>query len=320
MRRLIYASIFLLVSGLLLQPLAQAVDKIRIGLPADAGHFTLPLAQKRGFLKEEGFEAEIITITGPVANIALSNGDIDYYTGFGSAMRSMLQGSLPSRVIVCYRPSPHFVMLSRPELKSVKDLKGKTMGVAFIGGGPDLVTRMMLKHFGLDPQKDVKFVAGGGSEVRVFRMKQGLLDATAVPVPWDYHGKKMGLNIVARAEELFTYPISGLVAHTKKIKEKPDEIKRLIRAGIKANRYMRANREGTIPILMSTYKIDKEIATALYDSFVKGFNDDGNLPEDGFRRLIEDTKSITKVDREVAFSEVADLSILREAQRELGIK
>jgi ABC-type nitrate/sulfonate/bicarbonate transport system substrate-binding protein len=149
-------------------------------------------------------------------------------------------------------------------------------------------------------------------------MKQGLMDATAVPVPWDYHGKKLGFNILARAEELFTYPISGLIAHTKKIKEKPDEIKRLIRAGIKANRYMRLSREGTIPILMSTYKIDKEIAMALYDSFVKGFNDDGSLPEDGFRRLIDDTKNVTKVDRQVALSEVADLSILREVQRELG--
>ena len=55
-------------------------------------------------------------------------------------------------------------------------------------------------------------------------------------------------------------------------------------------------------------------------TFVKGFNNDGSLPEDGFRRLIEDTKRVTKVDREVALSEVADLSILREAQRELGIK
>jgi ABC-type nitrate/sulfonate/bicarbonate transport system substrate-binding protein len=218
MRGLIYASIFLLASGCLLQPLAQAVDKIRIGLPADAGHFTLPLAQKRGFLREEAFEAEIITITGPVANVALSNGDIDYYTGFGSAMRAMLQGLLPTRVVVCYRPSPHFVLLARPEIKSVKELKGKTIGVAFIGGGPDLVGRMMLKHFGLDPQKDVKFVAGGGTEVRIFRMKQGLLDGTAVPVPWDYHGKKLGFSVLARAEELFTYPISGLVAHTTKIK------------------------------------------------------------------------------------------------------
>ena len=295
----------------------HAADKIRIAMPADAGHFTLPLAQKRGFLKEEGIEAELITITGQVANISLASGEIDYYTGFGSAMRAMLQGLLPTRIVVCYRPSPHFVLLGRPELKSVKDLKGKTIG-ALPGGAPDLVARLIIKHFGLDPEKDVKFIR---SETvgAIPRMNQGLIDAQALPVPWDFHAKKLGLSILARAEELFTYPISGLIAHTKKIKEKPDEIKRVIKAGIKANRYMRANREGTIPILMSTYKLDKEIAAALYDSFVKGFSVDGNLPEDGLRRLIEDTKTITKVDRDVSISEVADLSILREAQRELGI-
>jgi len=123
--------------------------------------------------------------------------------------------------------------------------------------------------------------------------------------------------VLARAEDLFTYPISGLVAHTNKIKDKPDEIKRLIGAGIKANRYMRQNRDGTIPVLMSTYKLDKEVAISLYDSFVKGFNDDGNLPEEGFRQLIEDT--VTQIRRELAFNEVSDLSILKEAQRELGI-
>ena len=306
-----------LVTVILLHDSVHAADKIRIAMPADAGHFTFPLAQKRGFLKEEGIEADIITISGPVANIALSNGDLDYFTGFGSGMRSMLQG-LPARILVCYRPLPHFVLLGRPELKSVKDLKGKIIGVA-LGGGPDLVARLIIKHFGLDPDKDMTFVRGG-NETALARMKQGLMDATSAPVPWDYRAKKMGFNVLARAEDLFTYPISGLIAHTKKIKEKPDEIKRLIKAGIKANRYMRANRDGTIPILMSTYKLDKEVASALYDSFVKGFNDDGNLPEDGFRRLIEDTKSITKVDREIALSEVADLSILKEAQRELGIK
>ena len=310
--------VWLLLTVFLLDGSVHAADKIRIGMPADAGHFTFPLAQKKGFLKEEGFEAEIITITGPVANIALSNGDIDYYTGFGSAMRSMLQG-LPARIVACYRPLPHFVLLGRPELKSVKELKGKIIGVN-IGGGPDLVARLMIRHFGLDPDKDMKFVPGGGTEGVVARIKQGLIDATSLPVPWDYRGKKVGLNVLARAEDLFSYPISGVVAHTKKIKEKPDEIKRVIRVGIKANRYMRANRDGTIPILMSTYKLDKDVATALYDSFVKGFNNDGSLPEDGFRRLIEDTKRVTKVDREVALSEVADLSILQEAQRELGIK
>jgi len=298
---------------------AQAADKIRISTPGDAAHFTMHLAQKRGFLREEGFEAELITISGPVANIALSNGDTDYFSGFGSALRSILQG-LPLRIVACYRPTPHFMLQSRPEFKSVKDLRGKTIGITAFGSGTELVGRLMIKHFGLDPDKDVKFIPGGSSEGRLIRMQQGLLDATVATVPTDYHGRKMGYPVIVRSEDLFTYPFSGLTAHIKKIKEKPDEVKRVIRAGIKANRYMRENRDGTIPVLMSSYRIDKEVASAAYDSFIKGFNLDGSMPEDGFRRLLDDTKRVMKIDREVALSEVADLSILREAQRELGIR
>lgn len=44
-------------------------------------------------------------------------------------------------------------------------------------------------------------------------------------------------------------PETGLVAGVKKIHDKPDEIRRVIRAGIKANRYIRANREGTVQFL-----------------------------------------------------------------------
>jgi NitT/TauT family transport system substrate-binding protein len=254
-----------------------------------------------------------------VANVALANGDIDYFTGFGSAIRAMVQGQLPTRIVACYRPVAHFVLVSRAEIKTIKDLKGKTIG-ASPGTAPDLVARLMMKHFGLEPDKDVKFIGSPGGETALHRMSQGQIDAQVMPVPWDYRSRKLNLNILARAEDLFTYPISGLITQTRKIKERPDEIRRVIRAGIKANRYMRSNRDGTIPILMSTYRIDKEVATAAYDSFIKGFNVDGSMPEDGFRRLLDDTKRVMKIDREVALSEVADLSILREAQRELGIK
>src|SRR5215470_641987 len=128
----------------------NAADKIRISTPGDAAHFTMHLAQKRGFLKEEGFEAELIMISGPVANIALANGDTDYFAGFGSALRSMPQG-LPLRFVACYRPTPYFVLQSRPEFKTVKDLKGKTIGITAFGSGTELVGRMIIKHFGLDP-------------------------------------------------------------------------------------------------------------------------------------------------------------------------
>ncbi|HJU62231.1 MAG TPA: hypothetical protein VJ864_09295, partial [Candidatus Binatia bacterium] len=100
---------------------------------------------------------------------------------------------------------------------------------------------------------------------------------------------------------------------------KPDEIKRAIKAGIKSNRYFIQNREGTIPIMIEWMKIDKEMAEATYESVLKAFSNDLGLPENGLRLLIEEAKRAAKVEREVAMNEVADLSILREAQKEIGI-
>ena len=106
----------------------------------------------------------------------------------------------------------------------------------------------------------------------------------------------------------------------RKIKERPNEVKRVIKAGIKFNRYFRQNREGSVQAMAEWMKIDRETAAATYDSVLKAFNDDGGLPEDGLRLLIDEAKKQTKVTREVAQSDIADLSILREAQRELGMR
>jgi len=306
--------VILLIFVLGLDASALALDKVRIGAPGDPGLLTFPLAQKVGFLKAEGFDAEIVTISGATAAMALTSGDLSYFAGLG-ILRAIMQG-LPLKLVACFRPFPHFVLLSRAEIKSVKELKGKTMGVPNFGGGQDLIARMIITHFGLDPQKDIKFIAGEG---RYARMLQGLLDATVVSIPADFHGKTLGFNVLARSGELFTYPISGLIAHDKIIKERPNEIKRLIRAGINANRYMKRNREGTIQVLMGVYRLPKEIAVATYESLVKGFNDDGSLPQDGFQTLFEDTKKLARLDRQVSISDVVDLSILKEAQREMGI-
>ncbi|TAK02791.1 ABC transporter substrate-binding protein, partial [bacterium] len=188
------------------------------------------------------------------------------------------------------------------------------------GGGPDTIARLVLKHFGLDPEKDVKFVATGGPETRIAAVKQGLIAATILSVPSDSQAAKLGFHVLARAHELFSYPEGGLVATTKKIKERPDETKRLIRAGIKTNRYIRTEREGTIQFLVDWMKVDRELAIATYDALGKSFSEDGSVPENRLRFVIEENKKIAKVDRDITPREIADFSILREAQKELGIK
>jgi ABC-type nitrate/sulfonate/bicarbonate transport system substrate-binding protein len=199
-------------------------------------------------------------------------------------------------------------------------LRGKTIGVNAYGGALEGMARLMLRHFGIDPDKDVKFLATGPLDSRFGAMKQGLTHATLGSPPIDFLGKKLGFVVLTRANELFSFPVSGLIASAKKIQERPDEIKRAIKAGIKANRYIRQNRDGTLPVMAEWLKIDKEMASATYDSSVKTYSEDLNLPDSGLRLLIDEAKRVTKVTREVSLSEVSDLSMLRDAQRELGIK
>src|SRR5438093_5373756 len=300
---------------------AGAIDKIRIGVPQQIVHWMVfPLAQQKGFFKEERFDAEIVRITRPSGRSALISDEIDYYTTIAFFIQSMILG-LPVKIVAAYVICPPFVLMSRPEFKSAQDLKGKTVGVgAPPGSSPDVIAKLSLRHFGLNTDKDVKFVYLNSHERTFLALEQGLYAAGLIPPPFDFQGKKLGFNFLARADELLTYPEDGLIATVKKIKEKPDEIKRVIRAGIKANRYIRADREGTIQFLMEWQKVNRETATANYDSAARVFNDDGSLPEAGLRLIIDEAKKTAKVEREVSLNEVADLSILRQEQKELGIK
>jgi ABC-type nitrate/sulfonate/bicarbonate transport system substrate-binding protein len=301
---------------------AHAEDKIRIAYPTRGNIFaTLPLAQKKDFFREEGLEPEIIQVRGPVVRAGFLSGEIDYYTGFGSMISAAIAG-FPVKIVACYVPALPNVLIARPEFKSVRELKGKTVRVSGIGGDPHIIARLIFKHFGLDPDKDVTFVrsAAGSAEGRLAALSHGAVPATIVGAPLDLEGKKLGLNILARSQDLVSYPVAGLVATVKKIKGRPDEIKRVIKAGIKANRYLRDERKGTIRYLTEWQKIDKEMAAPTYDSVRSAYSENGTLPEDGLRLVIEEAKKAAKVERQVSLSHVADLSILRQAQRELGIK
>ncbi|MGH7873436.1 MAG: ABC transporter substrate-binding protein [Candidatus Binatia bacterium] len=311
---------FAIIISLFLVSTADAADKIRIGFPEfNSSTFTLPLARIKGFFNEEGLQAELIRIRSAVALPALMSSEIDYHTVVSPAVNAALRG-ISVRVVACFTPELTTAIIARPEIKSVQDLKGKTIGLNSIGGGLESTVRMMLKHYGLDPDKDVKFLATGGIETRFAALKQGLTVATAGSTPADYLGKKFGYVVLARAYELFSYPNTELVASVKKIKDNPDQLKRVIKAGIKANRYLLQNREGTIQVMMQWMRIDRDTATATYDGSVKSFNDDGSVSEAGLRIAIDEARKAVNINREVAVNEVADFSILREAQKEMAIK
>ena len=163
-------------------------------------------------------------------------------------------------------------------------------------------------------------MALGSDAARLKALKQRVVDVVVISPPADTQMEKQGYRILARAYELFSFPYLGLGTHTRKIKEKPEEIRRVIKATIRANRFIRDDREEAVRTLIAWGKVEREFAYASYDALRNLFNVDGDIPEDGLKLVIDQARRSAKIAREIAPGEVTDLTFLRQAQTDLGIK
>jgi NitT/TauT family transport system substrate-binding protein len=298
----------------------ESADKVRISVTNPNMSF-LPsgVALKKGFFKDEGLDVEIIRMNVPNIITALVTGDIGYTLIFGSVVRGALRG-MPMRALASLLDGSTHALVAKPEYKSGKELKGKTVGIGNFGGTDEVAGRMMLKSFSLDTEKDLKFIALGPDRARLAALKEGLVDVAVIAPPGDALGRQMGFNVLLRAYEVFSFPFIGVGANLKTIKEKPEEVKKMLKAMVRANRFIREDKEGAVKILMEWGKVDREHAVASYDATWKVFSPDGNIPEEGLRHVVEQAKAELKLTREIPLSEVVDLAPLSEAQKELGLR
>jgi NitT/TauT family transport system substrate-binding protein len=299
---------------------AQAMDKVRMSISAvDVSFLTGGLALKRGMFRDEGLDLELIRMNANVSVTALSTTDIDYTMVFASVVRGALRG-LPMKVVASFMDSSTHLLIARPEYKTIRDLKGKTLAVSNYGATSDVAARMMMKQGGVDPEKELKIIQLGAERGRYAALREGIVDVAVLSPPTDTDAVRNGYRVLSRFHEHFKLPFTGLGTHLKKLKEKPDEVKRMTRALLRANRFVRANREGTIQTMMDWIKVDRESAAATYDSTWKIFSEDGGIAESGLKLVIDQGREAMKIERPVANTEVADFNIIREVQKELGIK
>src|SRR6478672_3645256 len=275
----------LITAALLFHP-AFALDRVRIAASnPNMPNLTVAVAQKKGFFKDENIDAEIIRMNPNVAITALATGDVDYCQLFGAVIGGAIAG-LPVRIVAGFLDNWPMTLIAQPEYKSLKDLKGKTLGISSFGATPDVGARLMLQQAGVDPEKDIKVLALGSDAARLTALKQRVVDVVVISPPADAQMEKQGYRILARAYELFSFPYLGLGTHLKKIRERPEEIRRAIKAAVRANRFIRDNREEAVRVLVDWSKVERDYAYASYDALRNLFTADGSVPEDGLTLVI----------------------------------
>jgi ABC-type nitrate/sulfonate/bicarbonate transport system substrate-binding protein len=250
------------------------LTKISFGMPAtppNVVHITPWVAKEQGFFAEEGLDVEINTFEGGIyvyRNVV--GGGLDAGVGAGAA--AVVSAGKKAGFKAIYSPAPKFsaTLAARGNVKTLQELKGKNVGVQEIGGFADVLTRMVLAKAGIKPD-EVHFVPIASADVPP--LLAGQIDTAILHVDQLIlaQQKDPSVHPLVKFWELDPNQIFQVtVASEKKLAAEPAKYEALVRALIKASRFMYANKDRTVEIAVKYVKIPKDVVEKTYDEFTKG--------------------------------------------------
>ncbi|HSE87450.1 MAG TPA: ABC transporter substrate-binding protein [Candidatus Binatia bacterium] len=286
----------------------------------DFGYLPTYVARAKGFFTDERLDLKVIVVNSRVSVPALIANEVHFGVA-GPSITASLRGAPLKAIYFIYNTST-FQFTVRPEIRTPDNLKGKTVAISSPGATNDLATRLILAKLGLDPVRDVKFIAIGDAKARVIAMDQGQVAAAANNPDIAAELVRKGYRILMHSGEVFPVPFSGTAVNQKLIRENPDLIKCWLRAHLKAMLLIRQRPEEAAQIAAKDLKINPEVAREATSQVLQFMypDDPGGFTENGMRVYLQQTAPRLGVDPDkVAISQIADMSFLREVQREMGI-
>jgi NitT/TauT family transport system substrate-binding protein len=213
-----------------------------------------------------------------------------------------------------------YYLVAQKDIRSVAELKGKRIGVSQFGGTSDLSARLALRHYGVEPEKDALLIQIGAEGTRMAALRAGSVAAIIVPVPAVAVLKREGYNEVSFVGDVIEFASNGYTTTDQRIKEHPQEVKKVVRALYRGLRYAKENPEGTIGVIQKEWKVDPEIARESYRAIVKALNEDGIIGEKQLKVHFDIIRKSEKNIGEIPVEKVVDFRLLREVRRELSGK
>jgi ABC-type nitrate/sulfonate/bicarbonate transport system substrate-binding protein len=316
-----YTSFLLLfASALLLAPPAAAADLRKITLSYSAVSMTwfpVKVAVENGFFRSEGLEPQLIQMNGNVATVALANGHIDFALNISPVLNGAMQG-LGTKLVAALNSRPLFSLVVRPEITSPADLKGKIFAVSSFGNTQAILTEKHLQHLGLK-KGEYQLLAMGATPARTAAMEKNIVQGSLMPLPSNVQLENRGYRLLGNTAEIVIHPIAGLGVHEDKIRKEPDLVKRAIRASLKSLQLLQAKPKDTIKLLMDWARATERDAIRALELAKPGFSKNGLLTDDDLSIEWSFIQQQTKKPN-VPVAVAHDMTLLREAQKELGIQ
>jgi NitT/TauT family transport system substrate-binding protein len=231
---------------------AQAQEKIRVGqgsVSLQSG--LMHIAKERGLFSKYGLVSEIVYIPGGTTNIqVLVSGNLDLSQLSGApGVAANLEGA-DIVYILGLLDKLNYQLVTRPEIKSAEQLKGKKFGVSRFGSSADFGLRALLKRLGVDPAKEVSILQVGDEPARVAAIKSGNIEGTVVNAPFGSEAEKLKLNVIADSVKMeIPFFNTGLLGSKKHMDKQEGKVLNFLRAYLEAIKILKTERDYSVKSL-----------------------------------------------------------------------
>ena len=293
-------------------PAALGADRVRLALPAKSmGYLPFFVAIHRGYFKDENIEIETSMMLPQLAHNALLAGEVDYHGVADSALRLAARGA-PLKAIFFGATRPNYFLMTKSQVQSVSELRGKYVGMARFGDTIELASRIAFDREGLDLQRDAVPIMIGLPVTRVAALTAGSIDATIVVPPDNVLLKQKGFRELLFLGDAVEFPSNGYATSERQLTEKRDLTKRVLRALYRGLTFARERSGDAIRIIEREWKVDSAVARESYASLAKSFSRDGTASEAGLRFHTQHIRKMEKGIGDIPLNRIVDFRLLEE--------
>lgn len=250
--------------------------------------YYLPIlaADEKGIWKQNGLEVEWVPMSGDLMYRALATRAIEIGFGGVPATFRTVAGGVPAVIVMGLYPADPFYIWVRSDsrFRQPVDLKGAKIGVSNFGGSQHNYGLAAVKGLGLD--KEVKFIAVGGIAETVAAVKAGSTDALVMPLAITIELKARGeLRELVNTFDYLPKEWADmvLIAHKGFVKEKPDQVKRVVKSIFQSIDFIEKNGQWSIDKMKAVQGFSDQAARLLYQSFQ--YKKDGKISAKGLENV-----------------------------------
>ena len=291
MKTRMIALLFFASFASVIAPMREAFAKSYIAYISDSTSSSVIywLAKEAGIFKKNGLDLDTIFLNGSVRGIqSLIAGDLGYSGAVGTAVINAKLAGADIAIIQSQMNTLPYFIIGKANIKSPEDLKGRSASVHIPGTSADFAMRLALMKVGI-PYKDIKAITVGGAPARLAAVTQGQTDFTVVTDGERIQGEKLGLKVIIDMAKLnVPFQFNCSVTTRKKIRENPDEVRRVVLSMAESIHYFKTHKDDSIKVMQKyTRGLSRDILEAAYGANSELLVEDTYPTLDGLKNTLD---------------------------------